>query len=286
MRARILPDRVVQGRAPRPHRLLGLELRRLARARVPEGLPERRWLEHYATLFDTVEVNSTFYRLARRDAVARWVEQAPAGLRVRRQGEPLPHAHEAPHGHGPGRRAPLRAHRAARRARASWGRSLWQLPGQLPARRRAAGGRARRSCPPGRHTFEFRHPTWFTDEVYALLREHGVALVIGDDPRRPFQTVRADHRLDVHPLPHGAPRAARQLLARPSSRSGPSGSRSWRRAAEVFAYFNNDWKGTRSATRRISDVAGDVLCAVRRFRQPCAGFGRGAGGVQFGESNT
>ena len=43
----------------------------------PKGVPANRWLEHYATLFDTVEVNSTFYRLARRDAVARWVQQTP-----------------------------------------------------------------------------------------------------------------------------------------------------------------------------------------------------------------
>ena len=43
----------------------------------PKGLPARRWLEHYATLFDTVEVNSTFYRLAKPKAVAAWVEQTP-----------------------------------------------------------------------------------------------------------------------------------------------------------------------------------------------------------------
>ena len=36
----------------------------------PAGCPPRRWLAHYATLFATVEVNSTFYRLARPEAVA------------------------------------------------------------------------------------------------------------------------------------------------------------------------------------------------------------------------
>ena len=46
----------------------------------PEGLAQRRWLAHYAQRFDTVEVNSTFYRLARPAAVARWVEETPAGL--------------------------------------------------------------------------------------------------------------------------------------------------------------------------------------------------------------
>ena len=46
----------------------------------PEGLPARRWLEHYATLFDTVEVNYTFYRLPPRSAVENWVEQTPPGF--------------------------------------------------------------------------------------------------------------------------------------------------------------------------------------------------------------
>ena len=46
----------------------------------PQGLPPARWLEHYASALDTVEVNSTFYRLARREAVARWVRQTPEGF--------------------------------------------------------------------------------------------------------------------------------------------------------------------------------------------------------------
>src|SRR5918912_1434709 len=46
----------------------------------PERLPQTRWLERYAEVFDTVEVNSTFYRLASKDAVARWVEETPPGF--------------------------------------------------------------------------------------------------------------------------------------------------------------------------------------------------------------
>src|SRR5262249_52932170 len=46
----------------------------------PKGLPARRWLGHYATLFDTVEVNATFYRLPTRSAVTGWVEQSPDGF--------------------------------------------------------------------------------------------------------------------------------------------------------------------------------------------------------------
>ena len=46
----------------------------------PEGLPPRRWFEHYATLFDTVELNSTFYRLPAATTVTKWADQAPPGF--------------------------------------------------------------------------------------------------------------------------------------------------------------------------------------------------------------
>ena len=39
----------------------------------------------------------------------------------------------------------------------------------------------------GRDAFEFRHPSWFVEEVYELLREHDVTLIVGDHPRRDFQ---------------------------------------------------------------------------------------------------
>ena len=43
----------------------------------PDGVPARRWLEHYSTVFDTVEINATFYRLPTQEAVSRWVAETP-----------------------------------------------------------------------------------------------------------------------------------------------------------------------------------------------------------------
>jgi hypothetical protein len=47
----------------------------------PEHLPRSAWFAHYAAIFDTVEINNTFYRLPELAAVDRWREQAPAGFR-------------------------------------------------------------------------------------------------------------------------------------------------------------------------------------------------------------
>ncbi len=76
---------------------------------IYEGVPQARWLERYAELFDTVEVNATFYRLIKRSTVEGWVERTPPGLPLRRQGQPLSHPHPPPAGHRAGPRAFLGA---------------------------------------------------------------------------------------------------------------------------------------------------------------------------------
>ena len=46
----------------------------------PEKLPQRLWLEHYSSVYDTVEINNTFYRLPTEAAVKGWAEQTPDGF--------------------------------------------------------------------------------------------------------------------------------------------------------------------------------------------------------------
>jgi len=47
---------------------------------IYKDVPPARWLERYAEVFDTVEVNNTFYRLVKRKAVEGWVERTPPGF--------------------------------------------------------------------------------------------------------------------------------------------------------------------------------------------------------------
>ena len=60
---------------------------------------------------------------------------------------------------------------------------LWQLPDAF-RRDDDRLAYALANLPPGRHAFELRHPSWFAEPVYALLREHGAAFVLHDDRRR------------------------------------------------------------------------------------------------------
>jgi uncharacterized protein YecE (DUF72 family) len=153
----------------------------------PKGLPARRWLEHYASLFDTVEVNATFYRLPTRSAVANWVAQSPPGFVFTvKASRYLTHIKRLTDLGGGLARFYERIEPLVESPKL--GPVLWQLPENFHRNDdRLADALA--ALPPGRHCFEFRHASWFADDVYALLRERGVALVIGDTPKRPFQTL-------------------------------------------------------------------------------------------------
>ena len=67
------------------------------------------------------------------------------------------------------------------------GPTLWQLPGNF-RRNDERLANVLGLLPEGRHAFEFRHPSWFTAPVYRLLADHDAALVVADDPERPFTT--------------------------------------------------------------------------------------------------
>ena len=217
------------------------------------------WLELYAQLFDTVEVNASFYRLPLRRTVERWAGASPEGfcfavkasrylthvkrLRDVREGvallgeriEPLVHARKL-------------------------GPVLWQLPPRFHRDdERLAGALA--ALPPGRHAFEFRHESWFADDVYALLREHGVALVVADrSGSRPTPAVAtaAWSYLRFH---HGRGRNGnytRAELRRWADRIRAE-------CGDVYAYFNNDWEGFAVRNARellqlldVTPAAGDV----------------------------
>ena len=206
----------------------------------PRGLPARRWLERYAELFDTVEVNTTFYRLPRRESVAAWVEETPPGfLFTVKASRYLTHVKRLADMEQGVARFYERIEPLA--VTPKLGPVLWQLP---PTFRRDDErlASALERLPAGRHCFEFRHESWFAPEVSELLREHRAALVIGDHPERPWQA----HELT----------ADWTFIRFHYGRRGRNGNYSereleewarriegWRRRHDVFAYFNNDWEG-------------------------------------------
>jgi uncharacterized protein YecE (DUF72 family) len=202
------------------------------------GASASRWLTLYAERFDTVEVNATFYRLPTRRAVAGWVAATPKhflfAVKASRYLTHVKRLREL----GPGfdrfaeRIEPLVDSRKL-------GPVLWQLPPNFH-RDDDRLTEALERLPRLDHAIEFRHPSWFADDVYRLLRRHRVALVIGDEPERPFQT----HELTTDWTFVRFHRGSRGRRGNYSDRELEEWARRIRgwNVNRAFLYFNNDWE--------------------------------------------
>ncbi|HEU4974225.1 MAG TPA: DUF72 domain-containing protein [Baekduia sp.] len=206
----------------------------------PDRCPQRLWLEHYATVFDTVEINNTFYRLPSRDAVAAWVERTPEDFVFTvKSSRFLTHMKRLTDMDQGVHRLWERLEPLARSPK--MGPVLWQLPESF-RRDDERLAFALDRLPPGRHVFEFRHPSWFAPEVLALLRDHGVALCIAHHPERPWQALELTADFTVVRFHYGA-RGRRGNYSERELQEWAERVAAWQRDAEVFAYFNNDWEG-------------------------------------------
>jgi uncharacterized protein YecE (DUF72 family) len=147
----------------------------------PPTVRQKDWLSYYAARFPTAEINATFYRLPSQSTVAAWREATPSDFvfawkasrfitqakKLRDPEEPLARVF-----------APMAALGAKR------GPTLFQLPPSLHLDLpRLADFLAR--LPDGRHTVEFRHPSWYADQTFALLAENDIALCLSDHADAP-----------------------------------------------------------------------------------------------------
>jgi uncharacterized protein YecE (DUF72 family) len=219
----------------------------------PQRLPQRRWLESYASRFATVESNNAFYRLPERATFEAWASRVPddflMAVKVSRY---LTHIKRL--------RAPAEpVDRFVSRALGlhdRLGPALLQLPPQMRCDRDRLARTLDRFPAELRVAVEFRHPSWFVDEIRDLLADRGAALCLAD--RRgvltPIWRTTDWTYLRFHEG-RAAPRPSygRAALAAWAARLAAS----WTADEDCFAYFNNDTHAAapRDAARFAHQVA-------------------------------
>jgi len=148
----------------------------------PEDIAAKDMLRYYAERFPTVEINNTFYRLPKAPVLEGWTKEVPKDFRfvlkcsqfithVKRLKEPA---------------APLKIlFDVIDVLGPQLGAALFQLPPNM-MKDVARFSEFLAALPPGKRiAIEFRHATWFDDEVFALLRQAGVALCVADTGEEP-----------------------------------------------------------------------------------------------------
>lgn len=219
----------------------------------PEGMPARGWLSHYASVFPTVELNVTFYRLPRVTTFAGWDAHTPAGFLFAIKGSRvITHLKRLAEVEEETKRffehaAPLGDKLAV---------VLWQFPPsfRLDLARLDGFCRLLRDVAGGvRHAFEFRHASWFVPEVYRFLGELNHALCVADAPRWPScLEATADF---VYVRFHGSHQLYSSCYTTAELEVWAQRISRWRdEGRDVFAYFNNDAGGF--AVRNALELSG------------------------------
>ena len=202
----------------------------------PAGLPQRRWLEHYATEFDTVEVNNAFYRLPKRETFERWRDTLPPGYcvavkasrylthikRLREPAEPVARLMSVATGLGD-----------------KLGPILLQLPPTMKADADLLSETLARFPADIRVAVEPRHDSWWTDDIRRVLEKRSAALAWADRRSRPVTPLWRTAAWGYLRLHEGA--------AAPWPSYGRTALTTWAERLEPFddayVYFNNDQRG-------------------------------------------
>jgi uncharacterized protein YecE (DUF72 family) len=217
----------------------------------PRSVRAKDRFAHYASQFDTVEINGSFYRLPSEAAVAAWAAQAPPGfLYAWKASRFITHNKKLKDVADSlrlvfGRMAPLGP---------SFGPVLFQLPPQLRLNLERLADFLTLLPKDRRCAVEFRHPSWYVDPVYDLLRRHDVAFCISDheDAPSPWEATASFAYVRGHgPGGRYVGRYSARELEGWAERIGQ-----WRaEGRDVFVYFDNDMGGAApldaAAFRRI-----------------------------------
>ncbi|HXH94816.1 MAG TPA: DUF72 domain-containing protein [Thermoanaerobaculia bacterium] len=143
----------------------------------PDDLQAAKMLPYYGERFDSVEINNTFYRMPDAKMVAKWGEQVPDGFTfVLKAPQRITHQKRLV-GAGDDLRQLFEAGEVL-------GSKLGPVLFQLPPFSRKDALKLREFVailPPDRRVaFEFRHDSWFDEEIYAILRGRDIALCAAD----------------------------------------------------------------------------------------------------------
>ncbi|MGZ3447501.1 MAG: DUF72 domain-containing protein [Myxococcaceae bacterium] len=205
----------------------------------PPGLGTGRWLGRYASLFSTLELNTTFYRLTTANAAARWRETTPPGFVFAAKGSRyITHMKKLKDPAEALTRfftplTPLRSKLAV---------VLWQLPPRFDVDALPRLDAFLAALPrPFRYAVEFREPSWYLPETCEVLDAHGAAFCEHDlVPLPPPRLTGGFRYLRFHGAgakyggrygPAALDPVARDLL------------RTRRRGVDAYVFFNNDIGG-------------------------------------------
>lgn len=205
------------------------------------GVRRKDWFRHCASAFTALEACGAFYRQQSRETYAKWAAATPEGFRFAVRGHRfITHQKRLLDPHEPLDRVREQVEGLGEKLAVM----LWQVPPgtRLDMERLRTFADALNGWPTTRHALEFRHRSWFVEEVAVLLSEYRLANTISDAAKWPrWDAVTTDL---VYVRLHGRPLTYFSDYEEGSLREWADKVRAWLREGRgVHVYFDNDAGG-------------------------------------------
>jgi len=227
----------------------------------PKDVPKKDWLAQYATQFPTTEVNGSFYRTPSLEAVRHWRDETPKDFLFSWKASKFITHWKRLSEKSDNSIALLETRLKALAPKI--GVVLFQLPPRFEKNRERLESFLKMLPRRYLYTFEFRHRSWYDDDIFELLRARNIALCISDhhDAPSPWK-VTARH---VYLRGHGPTGRYRDRYPDQTLRTWARNIRTWKRQRRtVFVYFDNDQKSAAPKdARRLLEFVGDTAKHAR-----------------------
>jgi uncharacterized protein YecE (DUF72 family) len=205
----------------------------------PPDVPKRSWLAWYAAQFPTAEVNGSFYRTPSLEAVAAWREQTPKDFLFAWKASKFI-THWKRLSEKSENSIALMATRLETLGRKA-GPVLFQLLARFTANRERLASFVTMLPRTHRYAFEFRHASWYEEDIFDLLRRRRISLCLSDHRDAPAPcVVTARH---VYVRGHGPSGEYKDNYPDETLRTWARRIRRWSKEGRtVYVYFDNDQK--------------------------------------------
>jgi uncharacterized protein YecE (DUF72 family) len=205
----------------------------------PEGLAKAKQLEYYSQHFQTVELNNPFYHLPSAKTFQGWYRRTPADfIFAVKASRYITHVKKLKEAKEPWQRFINNT----KELKEKLGPILFQLPPNWQADPERLEKFLKILSKKYQYSFEFRHPSWFDQEIYHLLREYHIALCLADSTHWPYQEeITADF---VYLRLHGSRSLYSSKYTDKELKSWAAKIKKWQKLGkDIFVYFNNDAYG-------------------------------------------
>jgi uncharacterized protein YecE (DUF72 family) len=205
----------------------------------PKDVPKKDWLRHYGRCFPTAEINGSFYRTPSLKAVRGWREQTPKDFVFAWKASKFITHWKRLSAKSKNSIALMETRLKALGPKA--GPVLLQLPPRFTVDHDRLAAFLKLLSRRRRYAFEFRHASWYVDEIFDLLKKHDMALCLSDHHDAPAPWVVTARYVYVRG--HGPGGRYKDHYPDKTLRRWARDIKKWKRGRrDVYVYFDNDQK--------------------------------------------